>query len=211
MHEEQRLCFGFPLWLVQVEANFVARHANRIAPNLAKNEPSSAGCNDATSVSFSGHQTWRPSTLNRRNLRLETIINQCRTKFAPTWTSQGGKQKSVPWNVASVWFPNLLPPGRARVESKIHHDVPFQGDPQYRVRLTAFQNRMQTLNCVPTSEVAHELRRLNCCGTSIRRAGNEDVAAVREPLPHFDCPPADQFCYPFGSGLSGAEFDQYVI
>ena len=34
MDEEQSLCFGFPLWLVQVGANFFARHPNRIAPDV---------------------------------------------------------------------------------------------------------------------------------------------------------------------------------
>jgi hypothetical protein len=42
----------------------------------------------------------------------------CRaTKFAPTWTSQGGKQKQRRGFSCIFWFPNLLPPGRARVES----------------------------------------------------------------------------------------------
>ena len=57
----------------------------------------------------------RPSV--KTTPRWETIIHQCRTKFAPTWTSQGGKQEYVRFGGAIVWFPNLLPPGQARVES----------------------------------------------------------------------------------------------
>ena len=117
MPEKQRLCFGFPPWLVQVGANLVTRHPNRIAPIPATNEASSAGCNDATSFSFSGQQSWRPSTLRKRKPRLQSVIRQCRAKFAPTWASQGGKQEDVRRGGAIVWFPNLLPPGRARVES----------------------------------------------------------------------------------------------
>ena len=109
--------FGFPPWLVQVGANLVARHSSRIAPIPATNEASSAGCIDAHSVSFSGHQTWRPSSLRRRKPRLQTIIPFCRTKFAPTWASQGGKQEYRNRGGSSFWFPNLLPPGRAKVES----------------------------------------------------------------------------------------------
>jgi hypothetical protein len=117
MHEKPRLCFGFPPWLVQVGANLVARHPNRIAPIPATNEASSAGCIDTHSVSFSGHQSWRPSNLRRRKPRLQTIILLCRAKFAPTWASQGGKQEYVRRGTI-VWFPNLLPPGQAKVESK---------------------------------------------------------------------------------------------
>ena len=117
MHEKQRLCFGFPPWLVQVGANLVARHPNRIAPIPATNEASSAGCIDTNSDLFSGHQSWRPSTVRTRKPRLQTIILLCRAKFAPTWASQGGKQEYVRRGGVIVWFPNLLPPGRAKVES----------------------------------------------------------------------------------------------
>ena len=48
MPKEQSVCFSFPLWLVQVEANFVARHPKQIALNLATNEASLVRCNDAT-------------------------------------------------------------------------------------------------------------------------------------------------------------------
>ena len=95
MHQDQSLCFGFPLWLVQVGANLVVRHANQTAPILTTNDASLAGCNDATSVLFSGYQTRHPTTLRRRTPRLKTIVSQCRAKFAPTWTSQGGKQEYV--------------------------------------------------------------------------------------------------------------------
>ena len=88
---------SFPPWLAQEEANFIARHPNLIAPILATNVASSAGSNNATSVSFSGHETWCSSLLRRRKSRLETIIRQCHTKFASTWASQGGKPLSSNW------------------------------------------------------------------------------------------------------------------
>ena len=85
-------CFGFPHWFVQVEANLFAQQPNRILPNLATTEASSAGCRDTTAVTFSGFQTWLPTTQGGRRafcfsdcdqtttelfLRFERLVSQC--------------------------------------------------------------------------------------------------------------------------------------
>ena len=53
-------------------------------------------------------------------------------KFAPTWTSQGGKPKQRRCSSYIFWFPNLLPPGRARVESLSSNADAYPGGFQIR-------------------------------------------------------------------------------
>ena len=61
----------------------------------------------------------------------------CRaTKFAPTWTSQGGKPKQRGCFSGIFWFPNLLPPGRARVESLSSNAYAYPRGFQISRRLT---------------------------------------------------------------------------
>ena len=112
----------FPPWLAQVEANLVTRQRS----------------------SFQ-RMTCFPLWLAQVESK-NTIFREGRylvSKFASTWTSQGGKPEhnlsggalsgfqicshldEPRWKARTqsfgrsvVWFPNLLPPGRAKVESK---------------------------------------------------------------------------------------------
>ena len=54
-HEEPHPCFGFPPWLVQVEANLVVRHSAK----LATTETKLAGCRFAIDTATSGRQMRR--------------------------------------------------------------------------------------------------------------------------------------------------------
>ena len=139
----RRWMTSFPHWLAQVEANLETRKSIKCSVfvlafhfGLSKWERislhdiqtgSRQSCQpirqprqDAMTLLpscflFTRRSVHRP--LDRTTPHLETIIYQRRAKFAPTWTSQGGKQEYVRWGGAFVWFPNLLPPGRAMVES----------------------------------------------------------------------------------------------
>ena len=115
----RRWLIGFPPWLAQVEANLETRKCMKssvfvLAFHLGLSRWERICLHD---IQTGSSRTCRSSTLRKRELRLRTVIRQCRAKFAPTWASQGGKQEYVPWGGALVWVPNLLPPGRARVES----------------------------------------------------------------------------------------------
>ena len=134
---------SFPPWLANVEANLESRKCIKsrvfvLAFHLGLSRWERISSHD---IQTRLRQSWRPMRQvrwgamtrlqsrfpgTRRSVprpsvkttpRWETIIHQCRTKFAPSWASRGGKQEYVRFGGTIVWFPNLLPPGQARVES----------------------------------------------------------------------------------------------